>query len=459
MPDAVDADYLVVGAGAMGMAFVDALVDHSEASVALVDRRHAPGGHWLGAYPFVRLHQASALYGVASTLLGEGRLQERGPEAGLQERATAPEIQAYYRRVLDRHEASGRVRFFPGCEYTGGTTFRSLVSGRSTTAAGARLVDATTFAGSIPSESPPPFLVEPGARVVPVGELARLTHAPRRFVVAGAGKTAMDACVWLLQQGVDPGAITWVRPRDAWMLDRAVIQPDPAIFLGMAADTMEAAAEATSPDDVFLRLEERGVMVRIDRDVVPTMAKTPTIARWEVDLLCTITDVVRRGHLRAVAPGRLRFADGDLRIDDDALVVHCAAPGLPRAYAPVPIWQPDAIRPQSPRIGFPCLGGAICGYVEATRQDDAGKNAICIPTPYANTPVDWLAMQVAGSESSRALGAARDVRAWADTTALNPGRILPDRADDPAVVAAVARMRQAMGPGRARIAALHAEYA
>src|SRR3712207_5465830 len=75
--ETLEADYLVVGAGAAGMAFTDALIDHADVRVALVDRRHAPGGHWLDAYPFVRLHQASAFYGVASTLLGGGRVQDQ----------------------------------------------------------------------------------------------------------------------------------------------------------------------------------------------------------------------------------------------------------------------------------------------------------------------------------------------------------------------------------------------
>ena len=79
----LDVDYLVVGAGASGMAFTDALVDHADVRVAMVDRRHSVGGHWLDAYPFVRLHQSSTFYGVASTLLGGNRLQQRGPEAGL----------------------------------------------------------------------------------------------------------------------------------------------------------------------------------------------------------------------------------------------------------------------------------------------------------------------------------------------------------------------------------------
>ena len=40
----VKTDYLVVGAGAMGMAFTDALIDHTDVHVTLVDRRHAAGG-------------------------------------------------------------------------------------------------------------------------------------------------------------------------------------------------------------------------------------------------------------------------------------------------------------------------------------------------------------------------------------------------------------------------------
>ena len=75
MTRTLDVDYLVVGAGASGMAFTDALIDHAAVRVAVVDRRHSVGGHWLDAYPFVRLHQASTFYGVASTLLGGNRLQ------------------------------------------------------------------------------------------------------------------------------------------------------------------------------------------------------------------------------------------------------------------------------------------------------------------------------------------------------------------------------------------------
>src|SRR5207342_3323409 len=112
------------------MAFTDALVDHAAVRVAVVDRRHSVGGHWLDAYPFVRLHQASTFYGVASTLLGGNRLQTRGPEAGLHDRATVSEICAYYHRVLtDRMLETDRVEFLPNCDYVGDRRIVSLVSG------------------------------------------------------------------------------------------------------------------------------------------------------------------------------------------------------------------------------------------------------------------------------------------------------------------------------------------
>ena len=203
--------------------------------------------------------------------------------------------------LAERLTESGKVEFFANCEYVGDREFVSHISGRRyRVPARCRVVDAHYLAPHVPALSRPPFDVADDARVLPVNELARLEKAPSQYVVVGSGKTATDACIWLLAAGVDPDAICWVRPRDPWMLNRAVVQPDPAVFLGMAADTMQAAAAACSLDDLFLRLEDAGVMVRIDRAVLPTMAKTPTLATWELERLRTIEHVVRRGHLRLV---------------------------------------------------------------------------------------------------------------------------------------------------------------
>ncbi len=443
----LDVDYLVVGAGASGMAFVDSLIDHADVRVALVDRRHWVGGHWLEAYPFVRLHQASSFYGVASTVLGGARVQARGPEAGLHERADRSRILTYYGDLLtDRMLGSGRVEFLGGCDYRGDRTVVSRVSGqRYEVPERTRIVDARYLAPEIPAESPPRFEVEAGARVVPVNDLPRVEEAPSQYVVVGSGKTATDAIVWLLGQGVDPDAICWVRPRDPWMLNRAVIQPDPETYQGMLADLLEASASSTSLPELFLRLEDAGIMLRIDRSVEPTMAKAPTLGVWELELLRTVQHVVRLGHVTSVAPGRLTLEQGTVDLAADAVVVHCSADGL-RNRPLVPIWQPEVITIQPVRAGFPCFGAALTGYVEATRDDDATKNAVCRPAPLGNTRADWARMNLLGLRNSAAFNAEPDLKDFANRVALNASRVPPDHTGSAALDDARARVQRHLAP-------------
>jgi hypothetical protein len=454
----LDTDYLVVGAGAMGMAFTDALIDHADVHVTLVDRRHGPGGHWQDAYSFVQLHQASVFYGVSSTVLGTGSIQQQGPECGLQERARRSEIQSYYDGLIHRRfVGSGRVDFLGGSEYHydgNSHLVTSRVSGDVVHIdVRRRVVDATYLSPTIPATTPAPFGVGAGCRVVAINELAGLVDAPSSFVIVGSGKTATDGIIWLLTNGVPQDRIVWVRPREPWMLNRAVVQPNPTVALGLAADTMTAAADAESLDDLFLRLEAAGVMLRIDTDAVPTMAKTPTLGVWELDLLRTIEHVVRLGHIEYVTHGEIVFEDGVVPLRPGALVVHCAASGL--QYPPlVPIWGTDKIRLQTIRAGFPCFNAALAGYVEATRDDDRERNRLCPPNNLPNTPADWAQMQIRGTLATRAFGAEPDIAAWANGCALNPARIEPGQREDPAVQGAAARLADVAERGLTRLAEL-----
>ena len=63
-------DYLIIGCGASSLSFLDTMLVETDATFVIVDKRDAPGGHWNDAYPFVRLHQPSRYYGVASRPLG-----------------------------------------------------------------------------------------------------------------------------------------------------------------------------------------------------------------------------------------------------------------------------------------------------------------------------------------------------------------------------------------------------
>jgi hypothetical protein len=237
------------------------------------------------------------------------------------------------------------------------------------------------------------------------------------------------------------------------MLNRAVVQPDPAVYLTMVADLMRRAAAAASLDEWFLGLEDAGTMLRVDRSVTPTMAKAPTLGAWELDLLRGIDDVVRRGHVVSARPGRIELADGAVTVAADALVVNCAADGL-KNRPRLPIWQPEAITLQPVRAGFPCFGAALIGYVEATRDDDAAKNALCPPSSFGNTLADWAAMNARGARAAASFGAEPDIADWSSRVAINPGRVPPGHPGSAALDHALEQLRTWSAPGAARLAEL-----
>ena len=107
-------DYLIIGAGAAGLAFADTLLEETDAHITIVDRRGKPGGHWNDAYSFVALHQPSAFYGVNSLELGTNSKDSFGVNKGLYELASGPEVSGYFGRVMHQKLLpSGRVSYHP----------------------------------------------------------------------------------------------------------------------------------------------------------------------------------------------------------------------------------------------------------------------------------------------------------------------------------------------------------
>lgn len=417
------ADYLVVGAGAAGMAFTDALLAHSDATVTIVDHRHAPGGHWIDAYPYVRLHQPSAFYGVSSVPLGQDALDGAGTNAGFYELAGADEIRAYFAHVMQRHFLpSGRVRYFPNCDYLGDGRFVSRLAQESwKVRVHRKVVDTTYLEGAIPATSAPPFEVADGVRSIPAGELARIRERPERFVIIGAGKTALDACVWLLEQGVPASMIQWIKPREAWWLNRRFTQPHellPDFYRGLAIQ-LEAMAQATSIQDLFARLETEEFFLRIDPSVAPTMFRGAMISEAELGLLRRIEDVVRLGHVRRIERGEIVLDEGYLPTSEGTVHVHCASKGLARLPLR-PIFEPGRVIVQPIQWGFACFQFAMLGVVEATVESDEEKNRLCPPIAYWDANTDYLSAFLATLANQRARAAHPALASWAKDTRLNP---------------------------------------
>jgi hypothetical protein len=449
----VSADYLIVGAGAAGLAFADEIVARASANIVIVDRRSVAGGHWNDAYPFVRLHQPAAFYGVNSRVLGSNRIETDGLNEGMYELARGDEVTRYFHQVLDSLLASGRVRVLLGHDYRGDyTTHHVLVdgAGRATRVeATKRVVDARFNQPAIPATHARTFGVDAQASVVTPSQLDGLDAG--RYCVLGAGKTAMDVCTHLIASGVTPDAIRWVRPRDPWVLNRRMLQPLDLIgnFAEGLARNAEALVGARDVADLLCRLEESEILMRLDPTVTPTSYRCATLSDAEVSSLRRIENVVRCGHVRRVGTSHLDGDGARITLAPREVVVDATADGLVTPSSR-PVFEGSRVTLEQVRGCQPTFNAALIGFVETLATSDEERNALCRPNPYPRSPVDWLSMWSLDSRNEAKWSHNGDVAQWLASSRLNATAALAVHANEPATRAALERFLAAIKPASDR---------
>lgn len=430
-------DYLIIGAGAVGLAFADTLIDEDpDCHVTIIDMHAKPGGHWNDAYGFVALHQPSAFYGVNSMHFGDDVPDDHGPNKGLYPLASGTEVSAYFAQLMNRRLLpSGRVSYHPLSEYLGTGkdgvgSFRSILSGKVIRITVRRkTVDATFYKTSVPATHTPQFAVADGTPLAIPGALPDLwmrgDDLPGHYVILGAGKTAMDTGVWLLQAGVDPDRISWVCPRDSWLINRTYTQPGPDFFERVVENMiaqLNAAADADTGNAMFELLGQGGYMLRIDENRTPTMFHYATISEGEVALLRQITCVIRRGRVSAIAPGRMTFADGDEAMPGNALFIDCTATAVPFSESRVhgPQFRGDTIVLQPIHVPLVTLSAALSAFLEVHFDDDETRNALAVPAPLTDTPNTYPLGLLANMMNRGKWSQDPKIAAWLSRSRLDP---------------------------------------
>ncbi|MGB5777466.1 MAG: NAD(P)-binding protein [Allopontixanthobacter sediminis] len=433
---APETDYLIIGAGAVGLAFADTLLDEDpDCHITFVDKHAKPGGHWNDTYSFVALHQPSAFYGVNSMEFGDDTVDVSGPNKGLFPLASGAEVSAYFVRLMNRRLLpSGRVSYHPLSEYLGMedgvARFRSILSGKeSHVTVRRKLVDATFYKTSVPATHTRKFDVADGTPLAIPGQLPDLwmrgDDLPGHYVILGAGKTAMDAGVWLLEAGVEPDRITWVRPRDSWLINRTYTQPGPDFFEAVIESQiaqLNAAAEAATGDEMFEILGRGGYMLRLDPSVKPEMFHFATISEGEVALLRQITRVIRHGRVQAIAPGMMTFAGQQETLPDDALFIDCTATAVDfhEYNAQLPLFDGDRITLQALHVPLVTLSAAVAAFLEANFEDDEAKNALARPGPLTDTPNTYALALLANMMNRGGWSQNPQVSRWLAKSRLDP---------------------------------------
>ncbi len=458
----IETDYLVVGAGAVGLAFADTLIDETDAHVTIVDLHAKPGGHWNDAYSFVTLHQPSAFYGVNSLPLGSNRKDSHGVNNGLYELASGPEVSGYFDKVMNHKLlASGRVSYHPMCRYDGDVggkgVFTSILSGAQTlVSVRKKTMDGTVFSTAVPSTHPPKYKVDTGVRLVTPNALAQLwvganhgTAAPprfERFVIVGAGKTAMDVGVFLQSCGAPAEAIHWVMPRDSWLVNRVTTQPGIEFFnesIGGQGKQFEALAAGTDIQDVFLRLEANGQMLRIDTSHMPSMFHYATISTGEVEVLRRIKNVIRMGRVQAIDAQGLVLDGGRVAMPANTLYIDCTASAVQKGKnLPGPIFQDNKIVIQLVRAPLVTFSAALIAYVEAHYPDDATKNKLCRPVPFPENLLGYAQSTMGNMMNQFTWSQDKALRDWIRESRLDGfGKVVASAKDDAAKQAILEGMR------------------
>ena len=411
----IETDYLIVGSGAVGMAFADILLTVTDATLTIVDRFQKPGGHWNVAYPFVTLHQPSAYYGVSSRELSKGVKDEVGLNKGLFDLASGAEVIAYFDDVM-RHQflPTGRVQFFPMSDYQGDGVFKSLLTGEEHTVKARKTVDATFLKTTVPFTHTPSFKIDDGVQFMPLNNLPQISTPPAGYVVIGGGKTGIDACLWLLQNGVDPDAIRWIMPRDAWLLDRRNAQPADEFFahtIGAQAAQFEAIAAADSIEDMFDRLEDAGYFVRIDKSVRPKMFHGATVSQLELEQLRRIKNIIRMGRVQHIKKDKIILDEGVLETSPDHIHVDCSARAISNDEMK-PIFQGDLITPQMVRSYQPVFSAAFIAHVDGAYDTEEEKNRLCGVVPLPNHDTDYIRFTAAFMMNQYNWSQDKDLRQW-----------------------------------------------
>jgi len=342
------------------MSFVDTVLTYREdATFVIVDRNSGPGGHWTTSYPFVRLHQPSCNYGVNSLPLG--RLDKKGIEHfDHYDRASGKEVCEYYKKVVDKFEATGLVRTYFDTNYEGEVknAWNSNIDSNSykdptakithsiATKNGQKIyIDCTKVVQvetrvEVPSmRGRLPFPVDESVKSIPPNELSSHVGPQsyhEKYLVVGGGKTGIDAIIYLLEEGkIHHDQITWVVPRTAWYFIRDLLntrtRPGTRFWKDSVKKLIQPILRANSADEAFLNFEKVGVVQRVHPNDghFPQFFKGATIDLTEIEHLRKLKNVVKnKGRITSITADQIIFADGAHSIifsPTNTLVVDCAS--------------------------------------------------------------------------------------------------------------------------------------
>ena len=231
----------------------------------------------------------------------------------------------------------------------------------------------------------------------------------------------MDTGIWLLNHGAAPDSISWVMPRDSWLINRITTQPGEEFFkdsIGGQVTQMANFANATSVDDLFLRMEASDQMLRIYPDHLPTMFHFATVSKGEIAMLQRLKNVIRMGRVQALESTNMVLDKGNMAMDTGTLYIDCTASAVEK-WQTQPIYQPNKIVLQVVRAPLPTFSAAVIAYIETHYESDEAKNKLCASVPFPRTLADYPRTMMVNMTNQMQWAQDKTLRNWMRETRLD----------------------------------------
>ncbi|MEM9178826.1 MAG: hypothetical protein AAGA89_03910, partial [Pseudomonadota bacterium] len=146
-------------------------------------------------------------------------------------------------------------------------------------------------------------------------------------------------------------------------------------------------------------------------------------------------NVIRKGYVQRIEPGRLIMDQGEVEMAADTLYVDCTASAF-KNYVGVraPVFQPEEIHIQVIRQFQPCYSAGLIACIEAHIPEDE-KNNYSRPAPGIDTTHDVLLVLAAAMENTVMWMSSPEISEWRNKCRLDGFATLISNADmaDPSV--------------------------
>ena len=76
---------------------------------------------------------------------------------------------------------------------------------------------------------------------------------------------------------------------------------------------------------ILSRFEKNGIMMRLDKNILPTRFRYATMTKKEVEKLRNVKNIIRKGRIASIDTERVKFESGEeMNLPEDTVVVDCA---------------------------------------------------------------------------------------------------------------------------------------